>query len=211
MNGLPDELSLVNAALALIGQHAIVSFDEETDLADLCVRLYDTIVDSVLTAHAWQHLQKTQPLQRLAETPVNGWRFAFQAPADALGPPRKLLADPRQPDSPLRRFALEGVTIYADEPALWGLYVRRLSPDQWTPSLRLALTRALAADLCVPVCEDKDLAAQLRADAFGPPQMQGQGGLLAKALAADAAAAPQHAPLLAPGFEAALPSDWYRS
>ena len=213
MNGLPDEISLVNAALARFGGGVIASFDEETDLAATCVALYPTLVDAVLSRHDWKHLVKTSKLQRLADAPENGFLYAYLPPADAFTAPRRLLERLR-PACVLRDYVMEGLAICCDAADVWGAYGRRLSPDQWTPALRLAMIPAIAADLCVAVCDDKDMAAMLRQEAFGPPQMQGRGGLFAQAIDADHAAAPGQPALLAgpsplSGYSA-YPVDWMR-
>jgi len=209
MLGTADELDLINAALARLAGGVVLHLDEETSLAALTRRAYDTVTDAVLSRHRWQHLSKTAPLQRLADRPVDGYAYAYQPPADAITPPLALYADPARRDSALRDYAIEGREIHANVAALWGTFGRRLSPDQWTPALRVTMIAALAAELAVPVCDDRDMAATLRAEAFGPAQMQGTGGLFAQAIQADHAAAPPMPALLA-GPQALLtyPVDW---
>lgn len=198
MNGLPDEISLVNAALAKFAGGDIGDFEEDTELAGLCVKLYRDVIDAILSRHRWTCLDRTTPLQRLADAPQNGYAYAYSPPADAFSRPRALYRSIK-PRAVLRDHVVEGTTVCCDEPAVWGCYGRRLSPDQWPPDLRLLMVSALAAELCVPVCEDKDLAQIFRAEAFGPPQMGGQGGLFGQAITADHAAATPNPPLFEEG------------
>jgi len=184
-NGLPDDVSLCNDALARFGAGSIADFEEDTDLAELCVATYFPTVEAILSEFDWQQLRKTTALQRLADPPANGWRHGFAFPTDAITGPRALLTDPRDPRRPLRAYALEGRSIFCDQDKLWGVFGYRLSPDQWQPALRLAITLAVASALCVPVTHDKDTADNFYIQAFGTPQEQRRGGATGRALVED--------------------------
>lgn len=201
-----DHLKVMNNALARIGAGAIMAEDEDTDLAHQVVAVYYDRLDALLAAHPWTWAAKTYKLDRLAETVendfdaatekfMNGWRYGFKLPGNRIGDPRRILDDPRRPESPLRNFLIEGGELYAERDAVWATVTVRADPAVWHPSFRLAFTTILAAELCVPVTHDADLAAELRANAEGSPQESGRGGLIGRAFAADAAAAPAKAPL----------------
>ncbi len=158
---------------------------------------------------------KTYKLNRLAEISdndfvvadgkfMNGWRHGFTLPGNRIGAPRRILDDPRRPDSPYRDFLIEGLNLYADRESLWATITVRADPASWPPDFRLAATVAVAADLCVPVTHDAGLAETLRAEAEGTPSENGRGGLIGRAMGKDAAAAPAKAPLWA------IKASWYR-
>ncbi|MCA0425414.1 MAG: hypothetical protein LCH61_19235 [Proteobacteria bacterium] len=187
MQPIASDIDVVNAALARIGGGDIMALDEDTELAGVCARIYPVVRDRVLSHHDFQHLRATRKLERVAAelTPPNGYPYAFQRPVEAVSPVRRLLTDPKNPDSLVRDFIIEGALVCCSVTEVWGIYNVMLTPDQWMPDLRDALIVALAADLTVAVCEDKDLAALLHQQAWGSPAMQGRGGLMAKAVASD--------------------------
>lgn len=206
-----DDPTIINRALARIGGGAILSLDEDTDLARACVAIYTDLRDSALVTHKWRWNVRTRRLDQMNETPQNGYKYAFGFPPDALSGPRKVLTNPRDPDHPLRQFSCEGRTIYCDHDAIWGAFAVALSPDQWPPEFRNAFTLWLAAELCVPVSHDAALAAELRASAIGSLSENGRGGLLGRAIANDNASDSGPAPMYAsdPLTSARFDSPWH--
>lgn len=189
-----SDLQIANNALARIGEGSIASFDEESPLARQVSAIYRDRID-VLFSWPWNFSRRTYKLQRMDETPDNGWKYAFALPSERLSPPRTVLRDPRQPKNPFRDYAVEGGNLYADIAELWATVSVRVDPSLWPPSFRILATVAAAADLCVPVTHDKDLADQLRGEAYGLPSEGGRGGLMARAIADDIATSPIAAPL----------------
>ena len=192
-----DDVTIINRARARIGAGSITARGEDSDLARQACAVYDDLVDTALAAWRWNWARVTRPLDRLAETPVNGWAHAFAFPVGAIGGPQRLLVDPRSPDAPLREFLVEGGKVYAMQEALWGVFVLRIDPDLWPALYRTAFTAWLAAELCVPVTHDSNLAATLAASAVGNPSENLRGGLMGRAIAFDAAESNAAAPLLA--------------
>lgn len=192
-----DDVTIINRALARIGAGALTARDEDSDLARQACAIYDDLVDTALAAWRWNWARATRPLDRLAETPVNGWANAFAFPVDAIGGPQRLLADPRSPDSPLREFLVEGGKVYCTPAAVWGVFILRHEPDLWPALYRTAFTAWLAAELCVPVTHDSSLAAALSQAAVGNPSENLRGGLMGRAIAFDAADSNALAPMLA--------------
>ncbi len=192
-----SDIDIVNNALARIGGGVITSLDEETDLARHCLAIYHDIVESAFSAWRWAFATKTFALTRLAETPENGYAHAHAHPAETIGPPQRLLTDPRAPENPVRDFECDMDAIYSDCQNLWGRYVRRLAPDLWPPLFRAAVTDWLAARLAVPVTHDAALAEKLERDAIGSSAEAFRGGMLGRAIAMDIAQSGGVAPLLA--------------
>lgn len=198
-------LAVMNAALARVAGGSIMSEEEDTDLAAQTIAVYYDRLDAVLAMTDWSFAEKTYKLDLIAETAENGWddeaqkfitgwRYAFAMPGTRLSLPRRVMTNPRAPSSPLREFAVEQNTLYADRSPLWAAFTVRADPSVWPPSFRLALTTIVAADLCVPVSHDAGLAKELRALAEGSPEYQGRGGLIGTAMAHDAAGARKKAP-----------------
>lgn len=197
-----------NRALARIGGGEIVAEDENTELARQVDAIYQDRIDAVLGGYPWSFAKKTYRLDALAKTAANGfdsdllvfptgWPHGFLLPGDRLSTPRKVMADPRNPDVPIRDFEIEAGLIYARHDKLWATFTVRVDPDVWPPPFRIAIVTLLAADLAIPVTHDTALAAELRAYAQGTPEENGRGGLIGRAIAVDVAGAVATAPLLA--------------
>lgn len=206
-----DDLSIINEALAKIGQGPITALDEESKRARSVSLIYGTTIGAVFAAERWRFARRTVSLTRLDLTPETGYRFAFALPGDRVGPPLKVLTNPRDPDRPLRRFVVEGAELHADHEPLWATFVRRIDPEDWPATFRLAAVTALAADLCIPETHDTTLAASLRQEAWGTPSENRRGGLVGAAMAQDIASDPGPAPLLASDdlTDARLDGPWY--
>lgn len=198
---MPDpvlvDITIINRALARIGGGAITSTDEDTELAASVMAVYPDVVDVAHAAYPWKWARRTAKLDQLAVTPINGFSKAYGFPADALGQPLKLSDRPNCADNPLRRFSVEGRTVYANCDAVYGAFVMRIAPSDWPPSFRLAVTVWLSAEFCVPVTHDANLADALRKTAIGAPSEEMRGGLLGRAIALDVSSGGGVAPLLA--------------
>lgn len=201
-----SHLNVINTALAMLAGGKIMAEDEDTDLAAQVVPLYHARLAAWLGMHPWSFAGKLFRLDAVPKTVNrqydaslqkydNGWRHAFWLPGDRLGDARRFLADPRLHDVPLREFFVEQDIVYADREPLWGSFTVVAAPQVWKPDFMLAMQTIAASDFCVPVCHDKDLAETLRVKAEGSPQEQGRGGLIGRAMAADAVGARAKAPL----------------
>lgn len=202
-----DHLKVMNNALARIGAAAIMSEDDDTDLAAQVMAVYYDRLDAVLAMHPWSFAGITYRLDRLAALESNGyvaadskfgngWPYGFALPGNRVGEPRRILTDPRTPHAPLRDFLIEAGNLYADVETAWATVTVRADPAIWRPDFRLAVTTLVAAELCVPVTHDQNLARALFEQAEGSGQDQGRGGLLGRAIAKDAAGSPAKAPHL---------------
>lgn len=192
-----DDVTIINRALARIGAQPITGRDEDSDLARQACAVYDDLADTALAAWRWNWPRVTRALDRLAETPVNGWAYAFAFPVGAIGGPQRLMTDPRNPDFPLREFQVEAGKVYANCETIWGAFLLRHDPELWPALYRTAFTAWLAAELCVPVTHDSSLAAALSQAAVGNPSENLRGGLMGRAIAFDAAESNALAPVLA--------------
>lgn len=203
---LDSHLKVMNAALARIAGGQIMAEDEDTELAAQVIAIYYARLDAVLGMHDWSFAGKTFKLDAVPKDAdhdydatdkkfITGWLHAFLMPGTRLSLPRRLLVDPRRPDSPLRDFSIEQNVVYADHEKLYGTFTVRADPIAWKKDFALGIKAIVAADLCVPVTHDSNLAATIRTEAEGTPQEQGRGGLIGRALAADAAGARRVAPV----------------
>lgn len=185
MPELIDEITVINRALARFGGGAIQDREEDSDLARQCFAIFDDTLEFFLASWNWNWARETRQLERLAETPINGWTYAYAIPSGVIGGPERLLRSKRQDDI-LRDYGMENRKIYCDRDSLWGAFVFRRSMDLWPADVRTAFTVFLASELCVPVGHDDDLAAKLRAVAVGSPQEKMSGGMIGRCADNDA-------------------------
>lgn len=188
------QLRVINEALGRLGSAPIFALDEDTDRARSCTLIYATEIDALFGAHRWNFAQRTVRLDRLDETPENGWRCAFALPGERVGLPVRVMVKAGRPDAPLRTFAIEGDRLYAEPRELWATFVMRVEPQQWLPTFRKAAALAVAAALAMPISEDRNKAESLREECFGPPPQGGVGGLVGRAIAEDVRGSPGPAP-----------------
>lgn len=200
-----DDRYIINRALNMIGSAGITSTSDDTPLARQVLSVYTDRVDAVLERYHFSFSGKTYSLNALAKTADNdydagaskfitGWKEAFNLPGTRLGNPRKVLVDPRRPDTPFKDFAIEQGVLYADRAPLWANVTVRSPPAVWSPTLRLAMITILAGSFAIPVAHDKDLASSLLKQGEGLPEEQGRGGLVGQAIAMDMAGQSPRAP-----------------
>lgn len=159
---------IFNLALDAAGNRNDVSApDEGSREAKVCLRWYDTVVDQVLAAAPWPSATAYSRLAVLSERDVDldwtnndpdpGWRFAYALPSD-LVLPRNL--------SDFGRFVISLTNEAAPKKAIMAhtenailTYTRRLTDIAlWDVSLRLAIIRALAAVITMPLQGKPDRA-----------------------------------------------------
>lgn len=192
-----DKLQIINEALGRVGSTPLFALNEDSDKARSCALMYDTEIDALFGETHWNFAQRTVRLDQADEEPINGWRYAYALPGERVGLPVRVLSNPRQPDHPLRRYAVEGDRIYADMEPLHAAFVMRVDPQNWLPVFKRAAVMALAAALAVPISEDRTKGEEYRTIAFGNPSEGGRGGLIGRAIAEDMRGSPGPAPAYA--------------
>lgn len=206
MSNPQTHLDMINAALSIVGGGDIMDESEDTELAAKVVPLYYARLGAILAMHHWSFAGKIYRLDAVPKDTandydaaagkfMNGWHHGFLMPGTRIGLPRKVLYDPRRHDDPLRDFFVEQNVVYADRERIWAQFTVDVAPSVWKPDFTLAVQTLVAADFCVPVSHDKDLAASMRVTGEGTPQEQGRGGLLGRAIGADAAGSRSKSPL----------------
>lgn len=78
-------LTVCSDSLLLLGARPISSFNEGTDAANLCDRLYPGIKKSTLQGYHWSFSFKTAQLARTINAPVNEYLYEYVLPSDRLG------------------------------------------------------------------------------------------------------------------------------
>lgn len=186
---------IVTWALAEIGMPPKFSIDDTSELGGLVDIFWPRVEARCFGVHDWRFCRRTSRLTRESAEPENGWMYGFMLPGDRIGPPLKLLSDPRR-ETPLRSFDIEGNTLFADEPEVWARCKVAVDPSAWPIEFANVFATALAAALAVPLQQDEDLAAEKDAMAFGSPREGGAGGMIGRLIAQDRASGQVSSPML---------------
>lgn len=192
-----DDIDVINNALAVFGGGEVGALDEESDLAEQCVRAYRPLMNFLIGRYEWSFATRTYRLNPIPRDTANGydsterafqngWPFAFHLPGERLGLPHRVLTNPLTPERPLRQYLIEEGRIFARSEKLWAAVPVWTAIENWSPAFRLLAETALASALCVGITHDKGLADILHERAFGPPSAGGAGGLMGTAISAEA-------------------------
>jgi hypothetical protein len=78
-----SQTGICNIALTFIGQTLISDIDEQSNNAQRCSILWDSVRQSILNDHNWNFATKISPLGLLSES-VPGWGLTYSYPSDCL-------------------------------------------------------------------------------------------------------------------------------
>ncbi len=143
------DVELCSAALAKLGAAAISSFEDETAEADVAKRLYEPIVQGLVTSHPWHFTLTQEELQALEDAPQGGFSRAFALPQEAL---RTISAGTDSRASGLI-YHVAGSRLFADAPRVVLSYQHRPPTAGFPPFFVQALIARLAAEFCLPLTE----------------------------------------------------------
>ncbi|HEU02179.1 MAG TPA: hypothetical protein ENH89_17990 [Aurantimonas coralicida] len=119
--------------------------------ANLCAEQYDKLRDALLRSRDWNFAVKRFKLAQVTETPVFGFDFAYQLPADWL---KTLLVSPTTSDASAVRYAIEAQTILSNASDIYLRYIARITdPNLMDALFREALSWRIAIDLAQPVTQ----------------------------------------------------------
>jgi hypothetical protein len=195
MTDVLSKAMIVNWALPELGLAPTFTIDDTTGLGAQVEIFWPRAIGHCFGLHDWTFCRRTTKLTRQEATPQTGYRYGFDLPGDRIGPPQKILSDPRRQD-PVRDFRIEEKTLFADEPDVWATCKVPVDPVDWDWQWAGAFATCLASMLAVPLLQDQDLAADKWGQAFGSPSQGGTGGVFGRMIAQDRAAAPLGANML---------------
>lgn len=200
-----DKAMIVNWALVELGLAPNFSIDGETKLGALVDMFWPRAMARCFGLHDWIFCRQTFLLTRQEATPITGRNYGFDLPGGIIGPPLKLTSDPRC-EVPLRDFAIEGTTVFANEPVVYARCKVYLDPAAWPPQFADGFATLLASYLAVPLTQDSDMKADKEAAAIGTPSTGGAGGIMGRFIAQDRAGSPVGSPAVTNVLSGGRPS-----
>jgi hypothetical protein len=188
-----DRVTIINRALARIGCRRIQSEAAPGPAGHEVVDTFDAILEDLVSKYPWHFTKRFAALSRLSDPPP-GWRHAYLLPPDRLALPRGYYPSADIAARPVTRFQVSQGTVFADDATLYAEYQAIPAVADWPGHFRELMTLCCAAEYALEVREDPSLRNQLRRDAYGPPEMQGEGGQFTVAADLDAQAMPSQQP-----------------
>lgn len=180
-----DENKICSIALTRLGGGTIESvLDPVTDLEVTCANVYSIVAESLLS-HEWSWVNTEFELNRLPDvTPLKDFKYAFQLPSNMLCGPRAVYGNGSQLND--GQWAVKGQQLYCDYTTVVVDYAGKPPVSMWPAYFVNLVAKAVEADLAVPIRENATLKATLLEEAYGPPMMEGRGGLFGIAKRLDA-------------------------
>lgn len=189
-----DRVSIINRALARIGCRRIQSEAEPGPAGLEVLDTYEAVIDDLVSKYPWHFTKGFAACSKLTETPPLGWKSAFLLPPERIALPRAFYESATS-DRPLLRFQLADATkVYTATSVCFAEFQTVPHPANWPGYFRELVTLCLMSAYALEIREDERLSAQLRRDAYGPPEYQGEGGQFKVAADLDAQAMPSQQP-----------------
>ena len=185
------KLSICSDALIMLGASPLSSFSDGTDEAQVADRLYDDVRDTLLMQYPFSWSVKKVKLARLADAPINEWRYKYQLPGDMLGNPKAVFQTSAVSDRPVRDFEIYSGGLYTNLENVWIDYQFTPEPTSFPPYFVRLLRTALAAEFAEPITDQITKAQYFHQQAYGSPSENMRGGLFRVAASIDGTDRPQ--------------------
>ncbi len=183
-------VSICSDALILLGAKPISSFNDGTDEASACDRLYPDVRDSSLMMYPWSFAYKKVGLSRLVTEPVTEWEYEYQLPGDRLGNPRAVFRSNASGERPVKEWEILGDKLMTSEEEVYIDYPYQ-TPEFAMPQYFVQwLKYQMAWHLAYPITEQQDKAAYWQSVAVGAMAENGRGGFFRQAMSMDAQGQP---------------------
>jgi hypothetical protein len=147
-------VDIVNRALSKLGDMRITSLDDPTKAAGLAASLYDIVLDSEISANAWNFSKDRRMITPDLEKPAFGWQFQYTLPAECI----RVLEVGHWPQAAMDNYIGHDTSTYALEgnkiltnigPTLNLKFVRRVTdPEFYPPTFVECLACKLAWEMC---------------------------------------------------------------
>ena len=142
MSAITSKISIASNALLLLGHAPISSFDEPGSGVQAAANLYEISYLSLLKTYRWHFATKKALLPRLAEEPLNEFKYQFQLPNDYL---YIVKTEPRQD------YEIYEDRLYSNHSTVSIDYTSRVEEDNLPADFILAFQYYLAMQFAVPV------------------------------------------------------------
>lgn len=140
------KISICSSALLRIGADEITSFEDETRESKLCNADYEQTVRNCLSSRRWGFAKKQVQLNRLTQTPLYKYKYAFQLPTDFISFAGK--------NNPQFRHEVQGNHIYCDASEIELCYIFRAREEDFPPYFTEYLILCFCSKFSMSLLED---------------------------------------------------------
>ncbi len=184
------ETQFVNESLSRVGCRPVASLDAPFGPQGQIPRdVFNAVKRFLLGAHQWEFTKTFGSLTRYGAGKA-GWESAFVLPPARVDLPTAYYSS-NSDRHPIRHFEIYQGRVHVGHSACWAEY-RFVPTFEALPSFFTELMQVvLMSEWALAIREDRTLRRELRLQAFGSEQYQGQGGQFAVAMALDAHGAAQ--------------------
>lgn len=148
-----SDVAIVNLALSKFGEKRISSLTDNTPEARQLNAIYTDVRDQLLDMHPWRFAIKRADLGLLAETPLYGYAYQFQLPADTI----RVLSTENDVE-----FSIEGDKLLTDGTTVKIAYIARITDaSKFPPHFVMAFAALLAVEVAIPQTHSNTIREQL--------------------------------------------------
>ncbi len=156
---MSDVTSICNLALGRIGDDRIMDIGDASQQARYCKLFYEQTRDEVLRSHPWNFAITRATLTALASSPVFGWDYQYELPADFI---RLVQFNGWEVWEPLDLYEIESSMLLTDESTAQLKYIYQVTDCSKFDSLFIeALSLKLASKLARPLTGTANLGEAL--------------------------------------------------
>lgn len=178
-------LTVCSDALLLLGAKPISSFNEGTDAANVCDRIYPTLRDSTMQSYPWSFTFKKVQLAKTINTPVNQYRYEYQLPSDRLGTIRRAYTSTAVGAGTFTDWIIQGDKLLTNEEVVVIDYQYRPSESEVPTYFIQLLKYMMAWHLADPITDQVTKTQYWQQVAVGSPSENNRGGYFRTAVVID--------------------------
>lgn len=179
------DLKVCSDALLLLGAAPISSFNQGTNSANVCDRIYPDLKKSTLQSFPWSFSFKKVQLARTINTPVNQYKYEYQLPSDRLGTVRRAFNSTAVGAGTFTDWTIQGDKLLTNQETVVVDY-QYLPTEAEMPSYFIQLLKYMMAwHLADPITDQISKTQQWQVTAVGTPSENGRGGYFRTAMVID--------------------------
>lgn len=175
------DVKIASMAMAKLGGGSISSFNDQTERSATIGTIYDGLREKIMTLPVpWHFAMTKRQLAQVNQTPAFEFEYMYQIPAEAIAGIWAMYNDSAQGLNPVKDFKVYGDKLECNYEYCYVDY--KIMPDEgsWPVWFANFMVAALQAEACLYITDNATLERTLMEYAYGPPEMNGMGGLLGR-------------------------------
>lgn len=146
------KIRIISKALVLLGEKVCTSLSDPRYGVTVGAELFELFYEEEITSNPWRFATAKRALSRLANVPLNQYKYAFQLPPDMLVPDHVW---------PKTEYEIFGTELHTDQPAVDLTYRFKPNVSQWPSYFSALMVFRLAKHMVNPVTEGSAAKVQI--------------------------------------------------